>query len=115
MTEALRRSPAAGAHPSARTANSGRRRIPSQYALRFPRATGGPSPRGYHDTATGSAPAAAAPVLAVHDEIVVECPEADADPVKAWLTKAMVDAMAPLAAPVPVEVEAKIGRTWGGE
>jgi DNA polymerase-1 len=56
----------------------------------------------------------AVPVLAVHDEIVVECPEADADAVKAWLRTAMVDATAPLVAPVPVEVEVKAGRTWGG-
>jgi DNA polymerase I-like protein with 3'-5' exonuclease and polymerase domains len=55
------------------------------------------------------------PVLAVHDEIVVECPAGDADAVKAWLRTAMVDAMAPLVAPVPVEVEVKVGPTWGGE
>jgi DNA polymerase-1 len=57
----------------------------------------------------------AVPVLAVHDEIVVECPEADADAVKGWLRAAMVDAMAPLVAPVPVEVEVQAGRTWGGD
>jgi hypothetical protein len=33
--------------------------------------------------------------------------------VTAWLKAAMVDALAPLLAPVPVEV--KVGRTWGGD
>ncbi|HKB38709.1 MAG TPA: DNA polymerase [Gemmataceae bacterium] len=54
------------------------------------------------------------PVLAVHDEIVVECDADQADTVAAWLKRAMVDAMAPLIAPVPVEVEVKVGTTWGG-
>jgi len=60
------------------------------------------------------------PILAVHDEIVIEC---DADsttkttlttkPVE-WLRSAMIDSMTPLIAPVPVEVDVKIVRTWGG-
>jgi DNA polymerase-1 len=54
------------------------------------------------------------PVLVVHDEIVVECSENQADSVAEWLKKAMVDAMAPLIDPVPVEVEVKIAPTWGG-
>jgi len=44
--------------------------------------------------------------------------EADADQVSAvaaWLKQAMLDAMAPLIDPVPVEVEVKIGTTWGGD
>jgi DNA polymerase I-like protein with 3'-5' exonuclease and polymerase domains len=53
-------------------------------------------------------------VLAVHDEIVIEVPEADAEVAKAWVARSMIDAMAPLLDPVPVEVEAKVGRTWGG-
>jgi DNA polymerase I-like protein with 3'-5' exonuclease and polymerase domains len=57
---------------------------------------------------------AAVPVLAVHDEIVVECDAVDADAVSAWLTRAMVDGMAPFAAPVPVVVETSVGPTWGG-
>jgi DNA polymerase-1 len=56
----------------------------------------------------------AAPVLAVHDEIVLEVSEADATAAAEWLKKCMVDAMAPLIAPVPVEVEVKVGRTWAG-
>ena len=55
------------------------------------------------------------PVLAVHDEIVVECAEDHVDKVKDWLRSAMIDAMAPLIAPVPVEVEVKVGRTWAGD
>jgi DNA polymerase I-like protein with 3'-5' exonuclease and polymerase domains len=55
------------------------------------------------------------PVLAVHDEIVVECDAGQARAVAAWLKKAMVDAMSPLLGPVPVEVEVKVGRTWGGD
>jgi hypothetical protein len=53
-------------------------------------------------------------VLAVHDEIVVEVPEEQAERAKAWVARGMVDAMAPLIDPVPVEVEAKVGQTWGG-
>ena len=54
------------------------------------------------------------PVLAVHDEIVVEVDAGQADAAAAWLKSAMVDAMAPLVNPVPVEVEVKTARTWGG-
>jgi DNA polymerase-1 len=53
------------------------------------------------------------PVLVVHDEIVVETDERQADSTTAWLKDAMVDAMAPLLDPVPVAVEVRIGRTWG--
>ena len=35
----------------------------------------------------------AVPILAVHDEIVVECDEGDAEKVEDWLKKAMVDGM----------------------
>ncbi|HVK11061.1 MAG TPA: DNA polymerase, partial [Gemmataceae bacterium] len=53
-------------------------------------------------------------VLAVHDELVVEVPEADAERAKTWLVTAMKDGMAPLVAPIPVEVEARVGRSWAG-
>ncbi len=53
-------------------------------------------------------------VLAVHDEIVVECPEAQQEETAIWLRAAMRDGMAPLIDPVPVEVEVSAGRTWGG-
>src|SRR5204862_58634 len=51
-------------------------------------------------------------VLAVHDEVVIEVPETEAEQARAWVTSCMVEAMAPLINPVPVEVEAKVGRTW---
>src|SRR5262245_46727736 len=53
------------------------------------------------------------PVLAVHDEVVIEADEDKADVAASWLKAAMLDAMAPLIRPVPVEVEVKVGRTWG--
>ncbi len=56
----------------------------------------------------------AVPILVVHDELVLLVPEADADAAKAWLVAAMKDAMEPLIAPVPVEVDATIAPTWGG-
>jgi DNA polymerase-1 len=56
----------------------------------------------------------AVPVMAVHDEIVLECDADRADAAAAWLKQAMIDAMTPLVRPVPVEVEAKVGSTWGG-
>jgi DNA polymerase-1 len=56
----------------------------------------------------------AVPVLFVHDEIVVECDETEAEREKVWLVAAMVDGMQPFADPVPVEVEASVIRTWGG-
>ena len=63
----------------------------------------------------------AVPILAVHDEIVVECEEDEAEKVKTWLEKAMIDGMdRVLNGPgvggprVPVEVEMQISRTWAG-
>jgi DNA polymerase-1 len=56
----------------------------------------------------------AVPVLAVHDEIVVECDADRAEAAAAWLKRAMLDGMAPLADPVPVAVEVTVAPTWGG-
>jgi DNA polymerase-1 len=57
------------------------------------------------------------PILAVHDEIVVECDEGDAEKVKAWLKKAMVDGMDAVVNAdeprVPIEVETSVSKTWG--
>jgi DNA polymerase-1 len=55
------------------------------------------------------------PVLFNHDEIVVEADAGQGKAAAAWARQAMVDAMAPLIDPVPVEVEVKIGRTWAGD
>jgi DNA polymerase-1 len=54
------------------------------------------------------------PVLFVHDEIVVECDEGQAEAAAGWLRRAMVDGMAPLLDPIPVEVEVSVGPNWGG-
>jgi len=61
----------------------------------------------------------ALPILAVHDEIVVECDERDAKKVEAWLKKAMIDGMDEVVnglkadgPPVPIEVETKASKTW---
>jgi DNA polymerase I-like protein with 3'-5' exonuclease and polymerase domains len=45
---------------------------------------------------------------------VIEEDEDKAEQAAEWLKAAMVDAMAPLIDPIPVDVEVKIGRTWGG-
>jgi DNA polymerase-1 len=55
------------------------------------------------------------PVLFCHDEIVLEAPAESAGRAADWLRTAMVDAMSALLAPVPVEVEVTVGRTWGGD
>lgn len=47
-------------------------------------------------------------VLAVHDELVVEVPTEKVAAARAWLEAAMTDGMAPLIAPVPVEVETTV-------
>jgi DNA polymerase I-like protein with 3'-5' exonuclease and polymerase domains len=57
----------------------------------------------------------AMPVLVVHDEIVVECDADRAQAAAEGLKRAMLDGMAPLVAPVPVEVEVKTAHTWGGD
>lgn len=54
------------------------------------------------------------PVLAVHDEIVLECAADQAEPAAGWLQRAMIEAMSDWLAPVPVAVETKVGRTWAG-
>ena len=59
------------------------------------------------------------PIIALHDEIVVECAEEDIDAVASWLDQAMNDGMAEVLdlgasgdRRVPVEVEVKTGKTW---
>jgi DNA polymerase-1 len=54
------------------------------------------------------------PVLAVHDEIVVEADEGHVNAAAAWLKAAMVDGMAGVLDPVPCEVEVRVAQTWGG-
>jgi DNA polymerase I-like protein with 3'-5' exonuclease and polymerase domains len=58
------------------------------------------------------------PVLACHDEVVVECAAERAKDGKAWLEAAMIEGMEAVLngaeeGHVPVEVEARIVRSWG--
>jgi DNA polymerase I len=60
----------------------------------------------------------AVPVLVCHDEVVVECGAEQAADAKTWLEKAMIEGMDAIMngtgkAPVPVEVEARITKSWG--
>ncbi len=50
----------------------------------------------------------------MHDEIVVECDQVDADQVSAWLRAAMIDGMSDVVKRVPIEVELTTSRSWGG-
>ena len=61
------------------------------------------------------------PVACVHDEIVVECAEDEAEKAEASLEKAMIDGMDVVlnrsgvgGHRVPVAVETQIGKTWAG-
>jgi DNA polymerase-1 len=56
----------------------------------------------------------AVPAIVVHDEVVLEVLKADADAVVAWLRQAAMDAMGPMLAPVPVEIEVAVLKSWGG-
>jgi DNA polymerase-1 len=56
----------------------------------------------------------AAPILAVHDEVVLECDRADAGRAREWLTACMVRGMSAFLTRVPVVVDAKIARDWSG-
>ncbi|MDQ3862957.1 MAG: DNA polymerase [Actinomycetota bacterium] len=63
----------------------------------------------------------AVPVLAVHDEIVVECDEDKAEEAEAWLKSAMIEGMERAlndsdgeSLNVEVEVEASIAKSWAG-
>src|SRR5256884_4414243 len=54
----------------------------------------------------------AVPVLAVHDEIVLECDRQDAERARLWLERCMREGMATLLKRVAVEVESHVGRDW---
>jgi DNA polymerase I len=60
----------------------------------------------------------ATPVLACHDEVVVECDEDRGEETKAWLEAAMIQGMDAVLndtdeIDVPVGVEARIAGSWG--
>jgi DNA polymerase I-like protein with 3'-5' exonuclease and polymerase domains len=59
-------------------------------------------------------------VLVCHDEIVVECDEDRGEEPRRWLEGAMIEGMSAVIsdmgkAHVPVEVDARIARSWGKE
>jgi DNA polymerase I len=56
----------------------------------------------------------AAPVLAVHDELVIECDAADADDVAAWVAGCLQSGMTRYITRVPVRVEVTVARDWSG-
>ena len=63
----------------------------------------------------------AVPIIALHDEIVVECDEGDVETVAAWLENVMKEGVdevvngCEIEGPrVPIEVEIKSGKTWAG-
>jgi DNA polymerase-1 len=58
-------------------------------------------------------PPSARIISTVHDEIIVETPEAEAADVRRTVEAVMVEAMAALFPQVPVEVEANVCRSWG--
>jgi DNA polymerase-1 len=68
---------------------------------------------GYVRRHRNQAPSAA-PVLCVHDEIVVECPAADAGDVAVWLKDQMLAAATVIMPDVPAEVEITIAQDWAG-
>jgi DNA polymerase I-like protein with 3'-5' exonuclease and polymerase domains len=58
------------------------------------------------------------PVLVCHDEIVVECDAELTTDAKVWLGRAIIEGMEAVLIPtdevgVPVEIEARIARSWG--
>jgi len=60
----------------------------------------------------------AVPIIACHDEVVVECDVEQAANVKTWLKKTMIEGMEAVLngtdeVDVPVEVEARIATSWG--
>lgn len=57
----------------------------------------------------------AMPVLAVHDELVIQCAEADATGVAAWVAECLQTGMARLIPRVPVRVEVAISPSWAGD
>ena len=57
-------------------------------------------------------PASAFIVSNIHDEIIVECDEADSASVRGILEDVMAHAMKEIYPEVACEVEAKIGSTW---
>jgi len=56
----------------------------------------------------------AVPVLAIHDELVMECDETDARAVAEWVAGALQAGMGEYVTKVPIRVDVKIAQTWAG-
>jgi DNA polymerase I len=56
----------------------------------------------------------AAPILAVHDELVIECDAADADIAAAWVAECLQAGMTRYLTQVPVRVEVTVAQDWSG-
>jgi DNA polymerase-1 len=56
----------------------------------------------------------AAPILAVHDELVIECDVADAGEVAAWVAECLQAGMMRYLTRVPVRVEVAVVQDWSG-
>jgi DNA polymerase-1 len=56
----------------------------------------------------------AVPILAIHDELVVECDAQDADGVAAWVSACLQEGMQHYLKHVTVRVEVKCARDWSG-
>ncbi len=59
-------------------------------------------------------PRSAKPVGVVHDEVLFECKEGDAEAVKAFIEKYMVKGMETFLKKIPIAAEGEILATWGG-
>jgi ribonuclease D len=55
------------------------------------------------------------PAPVMHDEILVEADEVQAEAARQWRRRAMVDALAPIIDPVSAEAEVRIAPTWAGQ
>src|SRR5829696_2920063 len=56
----------------------------------------------------------AVPILAVHDELVVECDATDADDVAIWVAECLQTGMRRYLMHTPVRVEVMVARDWSG-
>jgi DNA polymerase-1 len=56
----------------------------------------------------------AAPILAVHDELVIECDADDVDDAAAWIAECLHAGMTRYLSRVPVRVDVTVARDWSG-
>lgn len=53
-------------------------------------------------------------IMLVHDEIIYEVPEGEADAVAGWLKGVMIESGNVILNPIPCDASVKIGKSWGG-